>query len=105
MDIHGSRAVKDIVAGVELVKSDVPLSQERERGLEGLHRKNELLATEPEQMRSIHVTIGDEFQLVKAGLHQLLVDLNPEKNIFDKLRARRVENLLGLMVVKRELQK
>ena len=105
MDIHGSRAVKDIVEGIHLIESEAPLSPEREQAFEGLRLKNEQLVTEPEQMRSIYVTIDGEYQLVKAGLHRLLVDLNPEKSFFDKLRARRVENLLGQMVVKRELQK
>ena len=105
MDIHGTRAVKDIVDGVQLIGSEVPLSPERELALEGLHRANKQLATEPEQMRQIHLKVGGEFQLAKDGLHRLLVDLNPEKSFLDKLRAQRIENLLGQMVVKRELQK
>ena len=78
MDIHGSRAVKDIVEGIHLIESEAPLSPEREQAFEGLRLKNEQLVTEPEQMRSIYVTIDGEYQLVKAGLHRLLVDLRPK---------------------------
>ena len=104
MEVSGKGAVKDIVQGIKIVEAQPAHSPEQEHALAGLYLANNQLEKDPDHMRSVYFRIGDEFQLVKTGLHRLITDLNLERTYRAQRHARRVENLLSQMVVRRELE-
>ncbi len=102
-EVTGKRAIGDIAEGLHIVELNGPLSDKQQSAVERIRIINPSLTAQPELIQSLFFEDGDEFRLVKTGLHRLLQNLKPRESVLDNLRRRRVERLLSRLVTEKEL--